>query len=368
MNRPVRVGVIGAGNIVQRLHLPTLRQLENVELTALAEANPERLRECVATFGFARGHTDYRAMLDQGGLDAVLVAAPNVLHAPATIAALEAGCHVLVEKPMATSGADAQRMADVARARGRTLTINLPRRFSGHYRAARALLDEGAAGRIYAAHAAIVRRSGIPGYGSWFTTAALSGGGALLDVGVHILDVALWLLDEPRVLAVSATVGDRLGRAGRGLGRWGIDRGAIGTFDVEDSVNAQLRCADGLSITLEVCWAAYAPIVHGVRLLGTEGGIVVDERRHLGGSVELHTDSSRGPTITQPEVSPESPPAGQQPLRGFIDSIRTGAPPPVPAAAGVRLARLCDAIYASARTAREVRLDESDAETGGMNA
>ena len=135
MDRPVRVGVVGAGNIVQRLHLPILRQLEGVELAAIAEANPERLRECVATFGIGRGHTDYREMLDGGGLDADLVAAPNALHELVTIAALESGCHVLVEKPMATSGDEAARMVAVARARDRILTINLPRRFSAYYRA-----------------------------------------------------------------------------------------------------------------------------------------------------------------------------------------------------------------------------------------
>ncbi|CAA9589987.1 MAG: GH109, partial [uncultured Thermomicrobiales bacterium] len=141
MDRPVRVGVVGAGNIVQRLHLPVLRQLEGVELAALAEANPERLRECVATFGIGRGHTDYREMLDGGDLDAVLVAVPNALHGPVTIAALEAGCHVLVEKPMATSGDEAARMVGVARERERILSINLPRRFSAYYGAARALLQ-----------------------------------------------------------------------------------------------------------------------------------------------------------------------------------------------------------------------------------
>lgn len=363
MDRPVRVGVIGAGYIVQRLHLPVLQQLAGVEIAALAEANPERLRACMATFGIGRGHTDYREMLDRDELDAVIVAAPNAFHAPATIAALEVGCHVLVEKPMATSGDEAQRMADVARARGRILTVNLPRRFAAPYEAARALLAEGAAGEIYAATASSVRRAGIPGYGSWFTTAALAGGGALLDVGVHILDVALWLLDEPRVIAVSATASNRLGRAGRGLGQWGIDRSTVGTFDVEDRVTAQLRCAGGLVLTLEVAWAAYAPVLHGVRLLGTAGGLGVDERHQPAGAVELYTDGPRGAIVTRTEVAPETPPSGQRPLRGFIESIRAGTPPPVPAAAGVRLARLCDAIYASARSGREVRLDGA-ADTG----
>lgn len=362
MERPVRVGVVGAGNIVQRLHLPALQQLAGVEIVALAEANPDRLRECVATFGIGRGHTDYREMLACGDLDAVIVATPNAFHAPVAIAALEAGCHVMVEKPMATSGDEAQRMADVACARGRILTVNLPRRFAAPYKAARAMLDEGAAGEIYAATASIVRRSGIPGYGSWFTTAALAGGGALLDVGVHILDVALWLLDEPRVIAVSATTNDRLGRAGRGLGAWGIDRGTVGTFDVEDTVTAQLRCAGGLVLTLDVAWAAFTPVLHGVRLLGTAGGINVDERRQPAGVVEVYTDGPRGAIVTQTEVLPETPPSGQRPLRGFLESIRTGTPPPIPAEAGVRLARLCDAIYASARSGREVRLEGTAAE------
>lgn len=358
MEQQLRVGVVGAGTIAQRSHLPTLSKIEGVRVVALAETNPERLRECAATFDIERTYTDYREMLAAGDLDAVLVITPNVFHAPVTLAAIEAGCHVLVEKPMATTGGDAQRMVDFAAERGKVLTINFPRRFLGIYREARRLVAAGELGEVYQVSATLVRRAGIPGYGSWFTTAALAGGGALLDTGVHILDITLWMLGEPEILAVSAATSDRLGRAGRGLGQWGIDRGTEGTFDVDDSVVAQIRCAGGLTIALDVAWAAYSPAITGVRLLGTQGGVVLAERHQRSDRdrLELYTDGPDGPLTTEPELPVEPVPAGEGPLRGFVASARTGTPPPVPAAAGLRLARLCDAIYEPARTGHEVQL------------
>jgi predicted dehydrogenase len=357
MDQPLRVGVIGAGTIVQRLHLPTMQQIAGVEVVALTEPNQARLQECADNFGIERGHTDYQEMLNQGDLDAVVIATPNLFHAPATIAALEAGCHVLVEKPMATNAADARRMADVARARGKVLTLNLPRRCAAPYRAARTLLETGQLGEVYAATATLVRRTGIPGYGSWFTTNALSGGGAMLDAGIHILDAALWILGEPAVVAVSATTANHLGRAGLGLGTWGVDRSAAGTFDVEDSLRAHLRLAGGASLTLDVTWAAYAPSRVGVQLLGTRGGAVVDEQGSMEGTTTLYTDGPDGPTVIQAELPTLPAPAGHIPIRGFFASILTGAPPPVSPEQGVRLAEICDALYASAHTGREIRLD-----------
>lgn len=357
MEQPLRVGMIGAGTIAQRLHLPALQRVAGVEVVALAEPNQARLQECADNFGIERGHTDYQEMLARGDLEAVVVATPNLFHAPATIAALEAGCHVLVEKPMATNAADARRMAEVARARGKVLTLNLPRRFAAPYRAARALVDAGDLGEIYAASASLVRRTGIPGYGSWFTTAALSGGGAMLDAGIHILDVALWILGEPQVVAVSATTASHLGRAGLGLGSWGIDRSTSGTFDVEDGLTAHLRLASGASLSLAVTWAAYAPAKVGVQLLGTRGGVVVDERGNMEGTAELYTDGPDGPLTTQATLPVLAVPPGHAPIQGFFDSIRTGAPPPISPEQGVRLAEICDTLYASAQSGREVRLD-----------
>jgi predicted dehydrogenase len=357
MERPLRLGVIGAGTIVQRLHLPALQQIGGVDVVALAEPNQARLQECADEFGIERGHTDYQEMLDRGDLEAVVIATPNAFHAPATIAALEAGCHVLVEKPMATTPADARRMADVAKARGKVLTLNLPRRFAAPYRAARALLDAGQVGDVYAATATLVRRAGIPGYGSWFTTNALSGGGAMLDAGIHIFDTLLWLLGEPRVLAVSATASNHLGKAGHGLGAWGVDRSTEGTFDVEDGLTAHLRCAGGLALTLEVAWAAYSPAMVGIRLWGTRGGVVVDERGFMEGTTELYTDGPEGPVVIQAEQPTLPVPPAHAPIQGFLESIRTGAPPPISPESGVRLAEICDALYTSAREEREVRLD-----------
>lgn len=348
--------MVGLGTIAQRLYLPALERIEGVRATALVDTNTDRLAQVGEQFGIERRYTDYRALLADGELDAAIVATPNVFHAPVTIAALEAGCHVLVEKPMAMTGDEARQMADTAEARGKVLSINLPRRAHPVYREARQRVRDGELGEVYHAIATITRRSGIPGYGSWFTTAALAGGGAMLDAGVHILDLVLWLLDEPPVLGVSAITSDRIGREGRGRGGWGVEHNPNGTFDVDDSIIAQVRCAGGLGIVLDVSWAAYAPQGQGLQLRGSQGGFVITEQFQQPSTIEHYTDSPEGPAVVLHEIPAGAPPSSEGPMRAFFDAIRHGTPPLVPATDGVRLARICDALYASARTQQEVRL------------
>lgn len=358
MEQPVRIGMIGAGAFPQRVQLPTLQRIAGVEVVALADANAERARACAAEFGIATVYSNYEELLAGGGLDAVLVTTPNATHAPIAMAALKAGCHVLVEKPMAINGDQAQAMADLARQQRKVLTIDLHQRFAAAHQLMRERIGQGELGEIYHAHATWIRRAGIPGYGSWFTTAALSGGGALMDIGVHILDLALWMLDEPRVLTVSALTSSLLGQSGQGRGQWGIDRGTSGPFDVDDNVTALLRCANNLAITLDVAWASHAPAHQRLQFHGSQAGAIAEQHERNPLSLTFYRENQGEPVDETPELPAQAMPSPEGLLRGFIDSIRTGAPAPVPAEAGVRLARLCDAIYESARTGQEVQLNK----------
>ena len=182
------------------------------------------------------------------------------------VAALEAGKHVLREKPMSVDIAGAEAMVAAARASGRLLSVNQHMRFDRTTLALRDAVASGALGDVYLADVRMTRQNGIPGYGSWFTNRDLAGHGALFDIGVHMLDLALFVLGFPEVVAVKGYLGARLGESGVGLGTWGIDRGRAGRFDVDDTATATLTLAGGGQIRLHVAWAAFAPAEQRITL------------------------------------------------------------------------------------------------------
>jgi predicted dehydrogenase len=356
-DQPVRFGIVGAGFAAQRMNLPALAEIPGALAVAIADTNEARAREVAAASDVPRAYGSYEAMLKDGELEAVIVNTPNALHAPVAEAALAAGCHVVVEKPMARNADEAARLAALAQQRGLLLGVDLHLRYTPLFQAAHALTGSGQLGDIYHVRAMLWRRNGIPGYGSWFTTAALSGGGALLDIGSHMLDLALWLSGEPTVRSVSAVTSDRLGRAGVGRGGWGIDRNTGTNFDVDDSVSAFIRCANGAVINLDVAWAAHSADNDGqIHLLGSEAGLLASYGRGPA-KLELYTERD-GEPVTLPQEIPVGEPSHRALLRGFVAAVRGEGPVPVPAADGVRLARLSDAIYASARAGREIELGD----------
>jgi len=269
-----RAGIIGAGFIAVRGHIPAYQRLPNVRLEAICDVDGQRAANVAAQFGIPRVFTDYRTMLHEANLDLVSVCGPNVLHAPMTIAALEAGCHVICEKPMAVTPAQAEAMVAAAERTGRGLTVGLHLRYEPHTVVLKALAEAGVLGHVYYARATMWRRSGIPGYGSWFTNRDLAGAGTVMDIGVHVLDLTLHILGFPQPLAVSAITGAYFGPRREGLGWWGSDIVGEGPArcDVEDNAVAFIRLADGAALTLEVSWASHVRPEERYQFLGTEGG------------------------------------------------------------------------------------------------
>jgi predicted dehydrogenase len=201
----LRAGVIGLG-WAGRQHMDAYAQLADVELVALAGLEPDQLELLGNQYGVApeRRFADWSELVAAGCVDVVSVATPTDLHAPITVAALDAGLHVLSEKPMAETGDVAQTMVDAARRNGKVLDVSFNHRRRGDVQVLKRLIDAGALGDIYYAKAGWLRREGIPGMGSWFTRQAASGGGPLMDIGVHMLDMALHLLGEPAVTTATA--------------------------------------------------------------------------------------------------------------------------------------------------------------------
>jgi predicted dehydrogenase len=270
--RPLRAGIIGCGAIAQEGHIPGLLAA-GVEIGAVCDANADRAREVGERFGVTAIHTDLGELLARSDLDLVTIGLPNVLHASVAIAALEAGKHVLCEKPMSVTSAGAEAMVAAARASGKLLSVNQHMRFGRTPFAMRDAVASGSLGTVYLADVRMVRQNGIPGYGGWFTNRDLAGHGALFDIGVHMLDLVLFVLGFPEVVAVKGYLSGHLGKSGVGLGSWGVDRGRSGRYDVDDTAAATLTLARGGQIRLHVAWAAFAPAEERLTLYGTLGGL-----------------------------------------------------------------------------------------------
>ncbi|NLT74137.1 MAG: Gfo/Idh/MocA family oxidoreductase [Chloroflexi bacterium] len=347
MANTIRIGIIGTGGIATAAHIPGYRALEDVEIAALCDVVPGRAAQVATDIPGARAYVDYREMLAKEELDAVSVTTPNSAHREATVAAFEAGLHVLCEKPIAMSLAEGQEMAEAARKAGKLLQIGVHMRFEAEAMALRRIVEAGDMGRIYHGEATYMRRRGIPTWGV-FTQSKFQGGGALIDIGVHALDRALWLMGNPKPVAVMGMTYANFGKrrdlaTPRGL--WDVDK-----FDVDDMGVALIRFEDGASLILRACWAAHIEgNIIGTRILGTEGGAHMSPLciyRDMHGSMV--------------DVSP----TGLVPVDGhtaeiahFVQCIRGKAECMVPVEQVLDVQAILDAIYLSSSTGREVRLD-----------
>jgi predicted dehydrogenase len=342
-----RVGLAGAGTIAKS-HAEVLRGLPGVKVTALAEAVPERGRAFAAEHGIETVYTDWKELIGQADLDAVVVCAPNFLHAPVAVAAMKAGKHVLVEKPMARTGTEAAEMVEVARQTGRTLMVALNNR----YRADVGLLKEYAArfGEIYYGRCGWFRRRGIPGWGSWFTRMETAGGGPMVDIGVHMLDMCLYLMGYPEPVSVTGSTYAKFGPHKKGLGTWGIPDWN-GYYDVEDLASAMVHFENGATVLLEVSWALNTGDRNWVEVMGTEGGLSLSDSK-----ATIYSEQFGRPVDLVPSAGANEDRLEQ--ARHFVHCCRTGETPLTSPRHGLILNRIFDAVYESGKNGgRQVRLD-----------
>jgi len=365
--RPIRAGVVGIGWAGQQ-HMAAYHEAPGVELVAIAGKEEDVRAELAEQYGIADTYADWEAMIARGDLDVVSVAVPTFLHAPIAIGALKAGAHVLSEKPIARTGAEGQTMVDAAREAGRILEVVFNHRRRGDIEAIRSAVEDGTLGRPYHARAMWLRRAGIPALGSWFTNAQASGGGPLVDLGVHVLDWTLHIMGEPRVTAVSAVTHAELGPRGLG-GSTGTKSGTGSAYEVEDLATVLLRLEGGGSIVLETSWATHrsTPDQFGITLYGTDGGAdlnVVDYAPS--GELTLYTGDGETAQDTVIEA-----PAGRghgAVVERFLEHVRDPQSwSEHDGTVGLRRARIVDAAYASAAAGREIALGE-DLEIIGEDA
>jgi predicted dehydrogenase len=270
--------MIGCGTI-SYYHLKQIQNLDSVKIVAAYNRSKEPRERFGEKAGLRKTnlHSNISKMLEQTSMDAVINCLPNRMHSTISIEAMEAGFHVLCEKPMATSYTEALQMITVAKKNNKKLLIGLTRRFNHQATVAKKIIDTGILGLVYYAKAGWMRRNGIPGWGSQFTQKELAGAGPIYDIGVHALDTTCWLMSDFQAEQVLATCYSRFGPHKRGLGGWG-KHDLKGVFNVEDLASAIIIMKSGTTISFEVSWAAHiAKSQFTVQILGDDAGFDLEE-------------------------------------------------------------------------------------------
>lgn len=346
----LRCAVIGTGAIGIH-HLTSLMSCPRAAAVALSESNHQRAKEAGDRFRIPRVYSDYKELLEQPDIDAVVIATPNHLHARIAVEALKARKHVLLEKPMATNYKDALKIADAAKKMRRVLMVAQNFRFKRDTQTAKAMIQRGDLGEVYHARGFWLRRNAIPRIGSWFTQKQFAGGGAMIDIGSHMLDACLHLLDEFDVTSVTAQTFAKFGPRGMGEFDWGKSEvDPKKPCDVEDYCAAFLRLKSGRTMILESSWASFTPAgsrESGIDLLGTEAGMTLFPAR-------LFRNNANGyETI---DLSIPKLPLDEDRVHHFVSCVLESKRPIVAIEESLKTQKVLDAIYLSARTGKEVRV------------
>jgi predicted dehydrogenase len=299
--------------------------------------------------------TDYGAMLSSGLVDTVSICVPNVLHEKLCVAAFEAGMNVLTEKPLARNADEGRRILTASKKSGKLGMIQFNNRYRAESIALKQMVDAYTLGNLYSARCGWVRRNGIPGWGDWFTSKEKAGGGCVIDLGVHMLDLTWWLMGRPKPKHVLGATFANFGPRKLGRGPWGTVN-EDGVCDIEDHAMAQILFADGRTVQIEVAWASMheREVVYS-EVFGTQGSARLERVFEVDGIDDSSLDSlsvrsqEHGLPFNREAVLDPSPSMGRvEAVQHFVDSIANGTEPCSPIADGLALMEMLDAIYKSA--------------------
>lgn len=365
----LQIGIVGCGGIANNKHMPALSKLNTLcEMAAFCDIIPERARKAAEEYGIpgAKVYTDYNEMYQDQELDVIHVLTPNVAHCQAVVAAFEAGKHVMCEKPMAHNTEDARKMLDAWKKSGKKFTIGYQNRFRPEIQNLKRACENGDLGSIYYGEANAIRRRAVPTWGV-FPNKALQGGGPLIDIGTHALDLTLWLMDNYKPVSVSGQVFYKLGNLpeaveGNLFGPWDPE-----TYEVEDSAMGFIRMEDGAVINLRASWAINMLDSReaATTLCGTKAGAEVrsgmgykeDEliyNRGRNGQLMEERISACG-DIAYFDGSAQDP--GEVEAKQWLEAILHDGQPLVRPEEAYKVTQILEAIYRSAETGKEIRLD-----------
>lgn len=358
MGKTLKVGIIGVGGIANGKHMPSLAKIPGVEMVAFCDLIEERAIQGAKKFGTsdAKVFTDYRDLLEMDEVDVVHICTTNDAHSPITVDALEAGKHVMCEKPMAINSEEARKMVDAARRTGKKLTIGYQSRFRADSQYLKKLCDAGELGNIYFAKALAVRRRAVPTWGS-FLNAEAQGGGPLIDIGTHALDLTLWLTNNYKPVAVMGATYRELADTENAANAWGPWDPK--EFTVEDSAFGFVRFENGMTVMLEASWALNTLQIGEAMcvLCGDKAGADMLDGLRINGEKfsELYVTkpSFEGMGVAFNEALATRDPSELEAWQ-WIESIRNDTEPLVKPEEALVVTEILEAIYTSAKTGQAV--------------
>jgi len=355
-NGKLLIGIIGCGGIAKQKHLPSLSKLSDLcELVAFCDIVEERAVNAASQFGTpdAKVYTDYKQLLNDDNIDVVHVLTPNVSHSPITVDALTAGKHVMCEKPMAHTSADAQKMMDAAKKSGKKFTIAYQNRFRNEVQALNKACRAGVLGDIYFAKAHAIRRKAVPTWGV-FPDKSKQGGGPLIDIGTHALDITLWMMNNYKPKSVTGSVFYKMADKYEGnlFGPWDPK-----TFEVEDSAFGFIKMENGATIYLEASWALNVLDSReaATTLCGTDTGAEIRSGMSYAKS-ELIFNSAKFGNLMQESLSPGGNIAyfeggtnepGYLEARQWLEAILNDTEPLVKPEQAFTVTQILEAVYLS---------------------
>ena len=354
MSKPLKVGVIGVGGIAGT-HFPGWKSSENAELVGLADPFEAVLERVAKAQDVSKTYTKPEDLINDPDIDLIDICTPSAYHAPLAIAALNAGKHVICEKPLAPTPQDISQMIEARDKSGKYLMTAQHFRFQNDTQALKREIETGILGDVYHARSWMLRRNMLP-IGPGFIYKKNSGGGPCIDIGVHILDLTLWMMGHPKPVAVSGVTQDKLSRIPGAFSSWG--NGVIPQdMDVEEFASAFVRFDNGATLILEVSWMLH----HNTQgkgedmqmwLYGTQSGLHWPSNQ----LTTSNNDTKRHHDVQLSKVN-DGMEAHAAECVAFAKAIADGAPSPVPAEQSRDVQSILNGLYQSAEENREVRLD-----------
>ncbi len=347
----LQVGMIGAGAIANS-HCDGINKHPQAKVVAVADTSKERVTALAVKFNIAKVYAKWEELVADRDIDAVSIALPNALHAPVALAALKAGKHVILDKPFAMNQKEATAVIAAAKKAHKTFMLGMNQRFSREAQTLKVVASRGDLGEIYHAKAYWLRRTGSPKFGTWFTRKDLSGGGCLLDIGVHMLDLCLHLMGNFKPVAVSGATYTKFGHRGIGEGGWGMsDRGAP-VFDVDDFATALIKFQNGATVELNSSWVLHMdqPNKNNVELFGADGGASVNPLRvfRFGKNKgEYEVVEPQNVKIAYPHMNR---------FVNWVDVILSNDKPMCTPDESLAVQKILDAVYLSSKSGKEVRI------------
>ena len=353
----MRLGIIGAGSIGE-VHAKAAKEA-GTTVARIADVDLEKAKELAADYEGCQPTGDIKELLADEAIDAVAVCVPNRWHKELAIEAMQAGKDVLLEKPMGLNAGECAEINAVAAETNRILQVGMVYRYSAAGQAAKDVVESGDLGDIYHAKAHLFRRRGVPGLGGWFTTKALSGGGPLIDLGVHIIDITSWLMGFPKPERVSGKVYSHFGKRMKDYvyeDMWAGPPRLDGTCDVEDSAHAIVHFEGGRTLDLQVSWAINMPTpnmdsAETIGLFGDRGGLTF---RLFGEHVDVATEQY-GRNIDERILLTKADQFVEQ-AKAFAHCVETRESPRSTGEQGHTVQTIIDAIYQSSETNREIEI------------